>query len=62
LLRLLATNARDGPGIVLASVAFDAGIIQATEPRQLARDTEIILMAQTLELKQVCTARPTDIS
>jgi hypothetical protein len=26
----LATNARGGPGIVLASVAYDAGIINAT--------------------------------
>jgi len=26
----LTTNARGGPGIVLASVAFDAGIINAT--------------------------------
>jgi Kef-type K+ transport system membrane component KefB len=26
----VATNARGGPGIVLASVAFDAGIVNAT--------------------------------
>ena len=26
----MATNARGGPGIVLASVAYDAGIINAT--------------------------------
>jgi hypothetical protein len=26
----IATNARGGPGIVLASVAFDAGIVNAT--------------------------------